>query len=97
MYLQTFPEDSILRRHFDSTTEMKRELWLQTPPSDSVLRRHAKTSDNTHNKPDLQVIPGLKTINNADASSIQEVSGRNGRSEEKGLFTWLFRLFKRSA
>jgi hypothetical protein len=37
-----YPEDSILRRHFDTTIEFKRQLWLQTPPSDSILRRHAK-------------------------------------------------------
>lgn len=40
MYSVSFPEDSTLKRHFESTVEMKRQRWLEIPPSDSILRRH---------------------------------------------------------
>ena len=40
MYIRNYPEDSVLRRHFESAAAMRRSEWLQKPPTDSVLRRH---------------------------------------------------------
>jgi hypothetical protein len=40
MYIPNYPEDSTLRRHFESAAELRRQERLKHPPTDSVLRRH---------------------------------------------------------
>ena len=34
------PEDSTLRRHYESAARFRHEAFLSEPPTDSVLRRH---------------------------------------------------------
>jgi hypothetical protein len=40
MSIRNYPEDSVLRRHFESAAAIRRGDWLAQPPTDSVLRRH---------------------------------------------------------
>lgn len=40
MYIPNYPEDSTLRRHFESAAGFRRQARLAQPPTDSVLRRH---------------------------------------------------------
>ena len=40
MYIPNYPEDSTLRRHYDSAARFRREAHLVLPPGDSVLNRH---------------------------------------------------------
>ena len=40
MYIPNYPEDSTLRRHYESAAAFRRRARLAQPPSDSVLRRH---------------------------------------------------------
>ena len=40
MHVRNYPEDSVLRRHYEGAAALKRQSWLQRPPEDSVLRRH---------------------------------------------------------
>ncbi|MCP4287169.1 MAG: hypothetical protein GY792_22440 [Gammaproteobacteria bacterium] len=83
MYTANFPEDSVLSRHFESTAELKRQLWLQIPPSDSVLRRHYDSMNNPVESPPVSsptAIPQTATVSTAP-------------SEGKDFFTWLRGLF----
>jgi hypothetical protein len=81
MYIQNFPEDSVLRRHFDSTVSSKRDIWLQNPPSDSILRRHAEANgSNGASRPSSVRSRPVHT-----ASTSSTVS----RGESKGFFASL--------
>ena len=85
MYIQNFPEDSVLRRHFDSTVNSKRDIWLQSPPSDSILRRHAKgnSGGNSASRPSSARPRSTQTATAPSVSS----------HERKGFFARLIGLF----
>jgi hypothetical protein len=40
MYIPNYPEDSVLRRHYEAAAEIRRQARLSAPPTDSVLLRH---------------------------------------------------------
>ncbi len=85
MYIPNFPEDSVLRRHFDSTVNSKRDIWLQSPPSDSILRRHANSNgSNGTNRPSR-----VRTRSTHMASA----SGSISSGESKGFIARLIDLF----
>jgi len=79
MYMKNYPEDSILRRHFESAAALKRQAWLQRPPSDSVLRRHHEQGKYPPRSP-MANQPNT-------ASTPVEQPGKGG------LFAWLRGLF----
>ncbi|PVV09189.1 MAG: hypothetical protein B6D77_10555 [gamma proteobacterium symbiont of Ctena orbiculata] len=84
MYHTQHPEDSILKRHFDATVEMKRQMWLQTPPTDSILHRHAMSLSNHPS-----VRPGTAARNNAATTRARQVN-----EDKKGFLSWFFDLFR---
>ncbi len=86
MTIIKYPEDSVLRRHFDSTVDFKRQLWLQTPPSDSILRRHA--SGLSGHTPVHHAAPAKK--NSATASPATQSQQRPVKKD--GFFARLFDL-----
>jgi hypothetical protein len=80
----THPEDSILKRHFDATVEMKRQMWLQTPPTDSILHRHAMSMSNH---------PAVRQSTRVSRDTLTSSVNRSPE-DKKGLFSWLFGLFR---
>lgn len=40
MYIPNYPEDSVLRRHYEAAAALRRQTRLRAPPTDSVLLRH---------------------------------------------------------
>lgn len=40
MYIPNYPEDSVLRRHYEAAAALRRQTRLSAPPTDSVLLRH---------------------------------------------------------
>jgi hypothetical protein len=85
MYIPNFPEDSVLRRHFDSTVSSKRDIWLQSPPSDSILRRHAAGNGiNGATRPSR-----VRRHSTHVASASSSISS----GESKGFFARLIGLF----
>jgi hypothetical protein len=86
MTIIKYPEDSVLRRHFDSTVDFKRQLWLQTPPSDSILRRHAGRLDG--HTPVHHAAPAKKK--SATASLATQSQQRPAKKD--GFFARLFGL-----
>ena len=91
MHAASFPEDSTLKRHFESTVEMKRQRWLQIPPSDSILRRHilsqrnqsASTSDHA-------------TVAKRSASVVSIGSSTRVEEKPKGFLARFFSLFSKN-
>jgi hypothetical protein len=94
MYQPTFPEDSILKRHFDSTVEMKRQKWLQLPPTDSILSRHA-ISKNEHSRSRTEATLSTPRTKASVASVTSHPS--QTRAESRGFLARFFSLFRRSA
>jgi hypothetical protein len=80
----THPEDSILKRHFDATVEMKRQMWLQIPPTDSILHRHAMSMSN---------LPTVRPSARVSRDTLPS-SANPSAEDKKGLFSWLFSLFR---
>ena len=83
MYIPNFPEDSVLRRHFDSTVNSNRDIWLQSPPSDSILRRHAGSGSNGAARPG-----SVRGRSSHTASTSSTISS----GESKGFFARLIGL-----
>jgi hypothetical protein len=94
MYIPNYPEDSILRRHYESTAAFKRMAREAQPPTDSVLNRHyvqlqqaisnaAKPfqSPAAKQNPTTDPQPEVRPVPAADASG------------GGGFFGWLMRLF----
>lgn len=82
MYIPNFPEDSTLRRHYESAAAIKRQARLAQPPTDSVLRRHY---EQLHQAAVASTAP---TTRATPASPPIEQPSSGG-----GLFGWLKRLF----
>ncbi|MBT2971773.1 MAG: hypothetical protein KME56_07735 [Candidatus Thiodiazotropha sp. (ex Ctena orbiculata)] len=92
MNLPTFPEDSVLKRHFDATVELKRQTWLQSPPSDSILNRHAASMDiQSLSRSAGSTKRATPTASMAASSSAARTP--QSEVEEKGFFAWLLGLF----
>jgi hypothetical protein len=88
-----FPEDSILKRHFDATVEMKRQIWLQNPPTDSILHRHAM---GISNHPAVWASTEVKSHSATRSVNIQasSVSASSAAEEKKGFLSRLFDIFR---
>ncbi|MES9989653.1 MAG: hypothetical protein AB2552_16280 [Candidatus Thiodiazotropha endolucinida] len=92
MNISTHPEDSVLKRHFDATVEMKRQIWLQTPPTDSILHRHAIGMGN---HPAARSTTRAKdTSSPAFNRSSSTATARQASDKNKGILSWLFGLFR---
>jgi hypothetical protein len=93
MTITKHPKDSILKRHFDATVEMKRQIWLQNPPTDSILHRHAMSvSHHPAVRPNIRIVRDTPTSSvNRSASA---TASRQVNEKKKGLFSWLFGLFR---
>ncbi len=90
MTILNFPEDSILKRHFEANVEMKRQQWLQQPPTDSVLRRHAMSPDShatTRSNAAAAKRTSPKPSTTASAPTPQKTNA------EKGFFARILALF----
>ncbi|MET0069210.1 MAG: hypothetical protein ABW096_04170 [Candidatus Thiodiazotropha sp.] len=96
MNLTTFPEDSVLKRHFEATVEMKRQTWLQRPPSDSILNRHASSMDIQSLSRSAGSAKRARPTASSAASSSAPRAPRT-ETEEKGFFAWLMGLFSSKA
>ena len=93
MYISNYPEDSTLRRHFESAAELRRQERLREPPTDSVLRRHyeqlhgitAATADAPRSAPPRQ---------RATPTLGKSPTGRSAPPPtRRGFVGWLSRLF----
>ena len=86
MYIPKYPEDSTLRRHFESAAGFRREVRLSQPPTDSVLRRHYEQ---------LQRIGAGAATSVSSAPELPRHASPPGPAAESegGLFGWLKRLF----
>lgn len=94
MYPASYPEDSTLRRHFESAQRFRAD----EPPSDSVLRRHYNQRrqafiDSITSKPAAQKPAARRTTapppqKQPTQQPVCESHGDNG-----GFFAWLKRLF----
>ena len=82
MYIPNFPEDSTLRRHFESAAAIRREARLAEPPTDSVLRRHYEQLREMASPP-------------SPAPARQQQSTRPAAQSDAGggIFGWIKRLF----
>lgn len=89
MHSPSFPEDSILKRHFESTVEMKRQRWLQAPPSDSMLNRHIMSRQN---QTVTAANPGSVAAKQS-ASVVSIDSSTSDVEEPKGFLARFFGLF----
>jgi hypothetical protein len=93
MTISKQPEDSILKRHFDATVEMKRQMWLQNPPTDSILHRHAMSMSN---HPALR--PGSRADAGRSTGSVNRLASaaasRQINEDNKGFFSRLLGLFR---
>jgi hypothetical protein len=87
MSLPTYPEDSVLKRHFDANVEMKRQMWLQSPPTDSILYRHATSLGN--NPVTRSAGAPRRAAPSAAAASASVRTAPPVKSESKGFFAWL--------
>ncbi len=93
MYIRNYPEDSVLRRHYEAAADRIRGDWLQQPPTDSVLRRHYDQ---------MQAAPSYAAASNAPrtpprpapAPAAAPAPTTTPEPQRKGgLFGWLGRLF----
>jgi hypothetical protein len=92
MNITPYPEDSVLRRHFESAAEMKRQLWLKQGPSDSVLRRHhdqMQQSIGTAQQPETGKVNGSQNAKTSPAVQAPP------QPQRRGFFAWLERLLTR--
>jgi len=82
MYIPNYPEDSTLRRHFESAAAFRRQAWLTQPPTDSVLRRHHEQLRQIAASASRSPTPQQQTARPAAQPD-----------DGGGLFGWLKRLF----
>lgn len=92
MNVVKYPEDSVLRRHFDAIVEMKRQHWLQMTPSDSILRRHTM-SPGSH--PTYRSSKTASGVTSPTSNSAPATRARQMATQETGFFARLFSLFSR--
>ncbi|MEW8028827.1 MAG: hypothetical protein AB2806_13985 [Candidatus Thiodiazotropha sp.] len=93
MNISIHPEDSILKRHFNATVEMKRQIWLEMPPTDSILHRHAMSMGNQPaTRSTTSVINDISSTSFNRSSST--VTTRQANGEKKGILAWFFDLFR---
>ncbi|MGB5736685.1 MAG: hypothetical protein WBM40_19830 [Thiohalocapsa sp.] len=51
MFIPNYPEDSVLRRHYEAAAARRRQSRLREPPADSVLRRHFRQLEQVRRMP----------------------------------------------
>ena len=93
MYIPNYPEDSVLRRHFESAAEVNRQARLREPPTDSTLRRHYDQMRQV-----AAGIPGFQAQEAPRGAGKETTPGAGLRSPAEpprggGLFAWLRGLF----
>lgn len=109
MHTPRFPEDSVLRRHFESAAAMKRQAWLELPPTDAVLRRHyeqlhqaASGTSTPQARPVPPVAPKPEAVTAPKPEAVtapkpEAVTASTPSSPDRpgrsGFFGWLSRLF----
>jgi hypothetical protein len=90
MYTLKHPEDSILRRHFDSTVELNRQRWLLSPPSDSMLRRHAMSqSAQTTIRRDNHTGSRQASVSASASTRSSPAAARSPKKDNRGFFSRL--------
>lgn len=89
MYIRYYPEDSVLRRHFEATADRTRGDWLRQPPTDSVLRRHYDQMMHPGALPASQAVPRVAA--RGPEPTVQAPAAEADR--RGGLLGWLGRLF----
>ncbi|MES9941477.1 MAG: hypothetical protein ABW104_15280 [Candidatus Thiodiazotropha sp. 6PLUC2] len=94
---QTFPEDSTLKRHFESTVEMKRQRWLQLPPTDSILYRHTTMSGKNRSKSTSINTSTTTAVKSSAANASPMPQSVENIPPERGFLAKFFSLFSRSA
>lgn len=94
MYMRNYPEDSVLRRHYEAAAELKRRNWRQKAPEDSVLRRHhtqlMRFAAAAGQAPAVAAPVGGGHDSNTAA---RQSTGQQSAPQAKGFFGWLGRLF----
>jgi hypothetical protein len=91
MYIPNCPEDSVLKRHFNTAVNLNRTSWLLSPPSDSMLRRHAGIGENGY----VRASNRAATVRSHVPHS-PPASSRRGR-EKRGFFARLMDLISGKA
>ena len=89
MYIPKYPEDSTLRRHFESAAGFRRQVRLAQPPTDSVLRRHYEQLQRIGAGAATSVSPTPEPPRHASQPPGPGPAAESGG----GLFGWLKRLF----
>ena len=93
MYIPNYPEDSTLRRHYESAAELRRRERLQQPPTDSVLRRHFEQLHGM-TKAAVQAPPSAQPRHRATPPLGRVPTGHAAPPPTRGGFVgWLSRLF----
>ena len=87
------PEDSVLRRHFQSTMELQRARALRQPPTDSVLRRHYNQLHASEPLRTRAVPQATSSAPPPRQPSPKPEPPPATRNEGGGLLGWLRRLF----
>lgn len=90
MYIPNYPEDSTLRRHYESAAEFRRQARLAQPPTDSVLRRHYEQLKGAASATSGSAAPATGAAAAPQSDSTESVAGSETSG---GFFGWLKRLF----
>ena len=94
MYIRNYPEDSVLRRHYEAAAELKRRNWRQKAPEDSVLRRHhAQLKRFAAAAGQAPAVAAPVGGGHGSNTAARQSTGQQSAPEAKGFFGWLGRLF----
>lgn len=95
MYIRNYPEDSVLRRHYEAAAELKRRNWRQKAPEDSVLRRHHAQLMRFAAAAAGQAPAVAAPVGGGHGSNTaaRQSTGQQSAPQAKGFFGWLGRLF----
>ena len=91
MYVRNYPEDSVLRRHHEAATGIKRQAWLQRTPEDSVLRRHRAQLTGAGDRPAAATARSAPT--RPEQARSEPSMPPQAETQATGFFAWLGRLF----
>jgi hypothetical protein len=93
MFIRNYPEDSILRRHWEASAELKRRIWRQKPPEDSILKRHQVQLAQMGKPSDGPPMADLSDEQKRpDHTHPRAPTSQQSSAQKKGLFGWLGRL-----
>jgi len=94
MYIPDYPEDSTLRRHFESAAEFLRQERLKEPPTDSVLRRHYAQLHGATEAAVASAQPASSRHRTTPTLGEATLTGQTAPAPtRRGLIGWLIRLF----